>query len=75
MTHKINYISEIYIRPQLSIMLSIEEQLEAIHTVPPEFRITHNDATGGLVKIPKNKEIYPYQRILNYMTLLKVIIN
>ena len=56
-------------------MLSIEEQLEAIHTVPPEFRITHNDATGGLVKIPKNKEIYPYQRILNYMTLLKVKIN
>jgi hypothetical protein len=45
------------------------EQLLCVKKTPPLQRIVHFDASGGLVKITKKKR--EYQRMLNYVLLLK----
>ena len=49
--------------------LLTEKQLKVIKSIPPEQRILHCDATGGLVSIPKYMR--EYNQILNYALLLK----
>ena len=70
-SHELNYINEFTVRPQLRFILHLEKQLEAIRSVKTEDRIAFIDATGGLVNIPIYKG-WKYQRILNYLILMKV---
>ena len=49
--------------------LFTEKQLNVFKSIPPEHRILHCDATGGLVKIPKHMRVY--NQLLNYVLFLK----
>ena len=44
------YVHEVMIHDQFTMTFLMEEQLEALHSVPVDDRILHFDATGGLVK-------------------------
>ncbi len=69
---EVQFLHELKIRPELSFIMFMQKQLDVIRSVPEQTRIAYIDATGGLVKIHKKKENYSYQRILNYLMLLKV---
>ena len=69
---KSNFISQLIIRPQLSFILSIGEQLDVLHKIKADDRIAHIDSTQWLVSIPKSKDRYAFNRIGNYFMLIKV---
>jgi hypothetical protein len=62
----------IVVKPQFSMCLYQQKQLECVRKVKPNKRIGFADATGGLCRILK-KECTLYNRMLNYFLFLKDI--
>ncbi|CAF1060058.1 unnamed protein product, partial [Brachionus calyciflorus] len=63
------YVQHIEIHKDFSLTLHHENQLKLIKSIPPDRRILHIDASGGLVKIKKDH--HDYGQILNYCMILK----
>lgn len=51
------------------MILHLNQQMEVLRGIPPEYRIGHIDATGRLVSIPK--KLCEYGPIMNYFLLVK----
>jgi hypothetical protein len=63
------FVQRFQVAPDFCLTLHCDKQLEAIHRVPPNDRMVHFDASGGLCKI--TKAMCDYNQILNYVFILK----
>ena len=59
----------VVLEQDFAMILHTQKQIDAVKTIPHRFRILRMDATGNLVRIPKNKREYP--RLLSHFMQLK----
>ncbi|CAF0973126.1 unnamed protein product [Brachionus calyciflorus] len=67
------YVQDFSLHKDFNLTLHTETQIRLINQVPPNRRILHVDATGGLVQIFKYQK--NYNQILNYVMLMKDSMN
>ncbi len=63
------FVQRFQVAPDFCLTLHCDKQLEAFHRVPPNDRMVHFDASGGLCKI--TKAMCDYNQILNYVFIWK----